>query len=344
MRSVVTSSTWVHRLFYISLAQFVLLQLIMLASGQIHIEHVPCPLRCSGGDRPVVTAPDRLHGLPGIFQVVRCRECGLMRTSPRPTLDSIHNYYPDDYGPYESTRVQPATVSARYLPRWKRILRNIIDTNPQCMPPLKPGRLLEIGCASGVFLDAMAQKGWDVQGLEFSQKAASAARLLGHPVLIGTIESAPPPEQPYDVIVGWMVLEHLQHPVQCLEKLRSWLKPGGWLVLSVPDAGSWQFKLFKDAWYALDLPRHLFHYTPSTLREVLSAGGWKVERVFWQSDSKNLFKSLRYCCLDRGWSYSGAQLLDIAEGRRLRAGRLLIGRMLGLARSSGRMTVWARLI
>lgn len=308
----------------------------------IKMEQVPCPLGCSAGDRHVVTAPERLHGLPGTFQVVRCRQCGLMRTNPRPTLDSLHIYYPDNYGPYESTRVQSKTATPRYLPGWKRILRKLVDANSQCMPPLEPGHLLEIGCASGAFLHAMAQKGWEVQGIEFSQKAAAAARLLGYRVQVGTIESATAPEQPYDAIVGWMVFEHLQHPVQCLEKLRSWVKPGGWLVLSVPDAGSWELKLFKDAWYSLSLPMHLFHYTPSTLRMVLSAGGWKVERVFWHNDPKNLFQSLRYRCLDRGWSGSGARLLDIAEGRRLRVGRLLIGRMLGLLRSSGRMTVWAR--
>lgn len=315
----------------------------MLESGQIHMEHVPCPLGCSQGDTLVVTAPERLHGLPGIFQVVRCRHCGLMRTNPRPTTDSLHNYYPDNYGPYESTRVHPQTSTGGiYVPSWKRILRKLIDANSQRMPPLKPGHLLEIGCASGAFLHAMAQKGWDVKGIEFAQKAADAARRLGYAVQVGTIESATAPEKSYDAIVGWMVFEHLQHPVQCLKKLRSWVNPEGWLVLSVPDAGSWEFKLFKDAWYSLSLPMHLFHYTPSTLRTVLSAGGWTAERIFWHNDPKNLFHSLRYRCLERGWSGSGARLLDIAEGRRLRVGRLLIGRMLGLIRNSGRMTVWAR--
>lgn len=246
----------------------------MLESGQIHMEHVPCPLGCSQGDTLVVTAPERLHGLPGIFQVVRCRHCGLMRTNPRPTTDSLHNYYPDNYGPYESTRVHPQTSTGGiYVPSWKRILRKLIDANSQRMPPLKPGHLLEIGCASGAFLHAMAQKGWDVKGIEFAQKAADAARRLGYAVQVGTIESATAPEKSYDAIVGWMVFEHLQHPVQCLKKLRSWVNPEGWLVLSVPDAGSWEFKLFKDAWYSLSLPMHLSttHRRPcgrSYLREV----------------------------------------------------------------------------
>jgi 2-polyprenyl-3-methyl-5-hydroxy-6-metoxy-1,4-benzoquinol methylase len=312
-----------------------------MLTSQIHMEQVACPLGCSQGDNLVVSAPERLHGLPGNFHVMRCRQCGLMRTNPRPNMNSLHIYYPDNYGPYESTRVYAGSKTTGSS-RWKTVLKKLVNANSQCMPPLTPGHLLEIGCASGAFLHAMAQKGWDVQGIEFSQKAADAARRLGHAVQVGTIESAADPQKPYDAIVGWMVFEHLQDPVQCLRKLHSWVKPGGWLVLSVPDAGSWEFTFFKDAWYSLSLPMHLFHFTPSTLRTVLSAGGWEVERIFWHNDPKNLFHSLRYRCLDRGWSRIGAVLLDIAEGRRFRLGRLLIGRMLGLLRSSGRMTVWAR--
>ncbi len=313
-----------------------------MLTNQIHMEQVPCPLGCSEGDTLVVTAPERLHGLPGKFQVVRCRHCGLMRTNPRPNENSLHMYYPDNYGPYTSTRVEAVSTVAGSVPKWKNVLKKLVNANSQCMPPLKPGHLLEIGCASGAFLHAMAKKGWDVQGIEFSAKAADAARRLGYAVQVGTIESAAAPEKPYDAIVGWMVFEHLQDPVKCLRKLKEWAKPESWLVLSVPDAGSWEFTLFGDAWYSLSLPTHLFHFTPSTLQTVLSAGGWRTERIFWHNDPKNLFHSLRYRCLDRGWLGSGALLLDIAEGRRFRIGRLLIGRMLGLLHSSGRMTVWAR--
>jgi SAM-dependent methyltransferase len=309
---------------------------------QVTMEQVPCPLGCLQGDTLVVTAPERLHGLPGNFQVVRCRQCGLMRTNPRPDMSSLRMYYPENYGPYESTRVMSSSPAVRSLPWWKTVLKKCINVNSQCMPSLSPGHLLEIGCASGAFLHTMALKGWNVEGIEFSEKAAGAARQLGYPVQVGTIDSALPPEKPYDAIVGWMVFEHLQDPVQCLKTLRKWAKQESWLVLSVPDAGSWEFTCFKDAWYSLSLPMHLFHFTPSTLRTVLGAGGWRVERLFWHNDPKNLFHSLRYRCVDRGWLRSGAVLLDIAEGRRLRVGRLLIGRMLGLLRSSGRMTVWAR--
>ena len=76
-----------------------------------------------------------------------------------------------------------------------------------------------------------------MEGIEFSPKAAAVARALGYPVHAGSLETAPAPVEPFDLIVGWMVLEHLHDPVLALKKLNAWMKPGGWLVLSIPNAG-----------------------------------------------------------------------------------------------------------
>jgi hypothetical protein len=149
------------------------------------------------------------------------------------------------------------------------------------------------------------------------------------------------PLEPYDLIVGWMVFEHLHEPMQVLEKLRHWTQPDGWLVLSVPDAGALEFTVFKDAWYALHLPHHLYHYTLETLGLVLERSGWHIERVFWHSNPTNLLQSLRYRCRERGWQKAADYLLDIVAGRRQRYARLLLGRVLGMLHASGRMTVWA---
>jgi predicted SAM-dependent methyltransferase len=149
------------------------------------------------------------------------------------------------------------------------------------------------------------------------------------------------PTEPYDLIVGWMVLEHLHNPIHALQKLWHWTRPGGWLVLSVPDAGALEFKVFKDAWYALHLPNHLYHYTLATLNLILERSGWKIERVFWHSNPNNLLQSLRYRCQDRGWKRTADYLLDIVDGRRQRYVQLLLGRVLGMLHASGRMTIWA---
>jgi SAM-dependent methyltransferase len=300
---------------------------------------------CDGPDELVLVGHDRLHNLPGEFRVVRCRGCGLIRTDPRPTLDEIGFYYPSDYRPYFTTRVDPGAPSPIPEERrgWlRRMVGRVLRPVSNEVPPLPPGRLLELGCGSGAFLHRMAQCGWTVEGIEPSPEAGTAARALGYPVHIGPLETAPDPAAPYDLIVGWMVLEHLHEPIAALQKLGRWSAEGAWLVASVPDAGAWEFKLFGDAWYALHLPGHLFHYTPRSLASVLARAGWRLERVFWHDNPNNLLLSARYRFLERGWTRAAGLMQEMADCKRLPRTRMLLGKLLGRLHHSGRITVWAR--
>lgn len=312
----------------------------MSRSQAVALEEAPCPLGCPPGDTRVLVGRDRLHNLPGEFSVVKCRTCGLIRTNPRPTLETIGFYYPDEYEPYRSTRVTLMPGPRGQVPVWKRVLLDLLAGGRE-LPVRPPGRLLEIGCASGAFLHEMAQLKWQVEGLEMSETAAEGARSLGYPVRSGTIETAADPAEPYDVVVGWMIFEHLHDPVCASQKLRRWTRENGWLVISVPDASSWEFKIFKDAWYGLDVPRHLYHYTPKTIKMVLMRCGWRVERIFWHKNLKNLLQSLSYLFADRGWRRLAEHFKSFADGDRLPRGQLIPGAIAGMLRQSGRMTVWA---
>ncbi len=310
---------------------------------EIMLENVSCPLGCENSDEVVLTGHDLLHDLPGEFTVVRCCSCGLMRTNPRPIPGYIGFYYPDNYGPYVGTRVQHTPKSTGAI---KNILRplfsGVFNFNVTPLPNMVAGRLLEIGCASGAFLHQMSGQGWQVQGIEFSEKAALAAAQLGYRVHAGPLETAPQPDEPFDLIVGWMVLEHLHDPVGGLQKLREWAKPGAWLALSVPNAGSLEFRIFKDKWYALQLPTHLYHFTPTSLEELLSAGGWQLEKVHHQRILNNLIASIGYVLRDKGYAKLGQKLIDFPDG----AGRWTfvlypIAWLLSVFGQTGRMTVWA---
>jgi 2-polyprenyl-3-methyl-5-hydroxy-6-metoxy-1,4-benzoquinol methylase len=314
------------------------------APGIVVLEDRPCPLGCPTDDHLVTVGWDRLNGGPGRFRVVRCRTCGLMRTNPRPAPESMGLFYPDDYGPYVGTRVS-ATSGARE--GWvRRVVRGVFRFNAQVLPRRRPGRLLEIGCASGAFLHEMAARGWEVEGIEFSATAAAAARKLGYRVRSGSLESVTDVDPGYDLVVGWMVLEHLHEPVAALRKLHEWTKPGSYLALSTPNAGSWERPLFGNRWYAFHLPAHLYHYTPRTIAAVLAAGGWKLERVFHQRLLGNLFGSLGYVLQDAGrFPRLGAKLSSLPE--RVRALNYVLyplGVALASAGQTGRMTVWARRI
>jgi 2-polyprenyl-3-methyl-5-hydroxy-6-metoxy-1,4-benzoquinol methylase len=312
--------------------------------GAPSLEPASCPLGCPPGEDAVLVGRDRLHGLPGSFTVVRCRTCGLMRTSPRPSPTEIHRFYPSDYQPHLDTRVTaprarpPSSPPAKVRSRKRRRL----DALNHAIPPLAPARMLEIGCGSGSFLREMAEQGWSVRGVESSEAAGQAARAAGLPVAIGSLESVDDLGGPYELIVAWMALEHLHEPIAALRKLCAVAAPSAWLCLSVPDAGSWEFRYFGESWYALQVPTHLFHYTPRTLASVLAAGGWQVERVLWQRDAKNLLHSLRYRCLDRGWTRPARALEEMIAGTRARGFVKRLRRTLGLLHQSGRITVWAR--
>jgi SAM-dependent methyltransferase len=311
-------------------------------TGLLDLETVSCPLGCPPDDEFVVLGHDRLHGVAGEFPVLRCRHCGLLRTSPRPTPSAIQRYYPASYAPYTSTIVAPERKNATPVAARKLSVAHLLKPRTNVLPALPPGRLLEIGCGSGAFLHHMAQSGWEVEGLELSRSAGEEARGLGLPVFIGSLAEAPDPIKPFDLVVGWMVLEHLHDPVEMLQKLRRWSAPGGWLVLSVPDAGALEFKLFRDAWYALDVPRHLFHFTAKTARLVLSQAGWRLERVLWHDNPNNLILSLRNRCEEHDWLQAANFLREVADGRRWGRLRLVLGKLLGSLRASGRMTLWAR--
>jgi len=310
----------------------------------VALESVDCPLGCPKGEKVVLRGHDLLHGLPGEFIVVKCARCDLMRTDPRPTQESMGVYYPDDYGPYRGTRVHNTARRSVLFACLRRLLSNIVDFRTHDIPVLSPGRMLEIGCASGSFLHKMAGEGWHVAGIEFSEHAAAAARSLGYPVHAGGVESAPAPTEPYDLVVGWMVLEHLHDPVAALERLRQWVRPGGWLVVSVPDASTIEFKIFKETWYGLHLPNHLYHFSQDTIIKVLEKSGWEVKKVMGQRTVTNLFGSIGLTLLkDNPDSRLGRFFLSLpTAGLWLNIVLYPVSYLMAILGQTGRITVWTQ--
>ncbi len=308
----------------------------------VDLEDIGCPFGCPINDKTILVGHDRLHKLSGNYAVVKCCSCGLIRTNPRPTADSIGFYYPDNYGPYQGSKVLDLN-STSSIKQWSRVfVKWIFDTKSQKMPAIEPSRALEIGCASGAFLHQMACQGWQVEGVEFSEKAALVAKQLGYKVHVGSLEMAPVPEHPVDLIVGWMVLEHLHDPIGCLKKLYNCACPGAWLVLSVPNASPLLLRIFNDKWYDLHLPAHLYHFTPETLAKMLESGGWIVEKVYHQRLLNNLFLSIAYVAEDKGWPRVGRWLRNLTMHPEIFYALFPFAWFLSVFGQTGRMTVWAR--
>lgn len=312
--------------------------------AQRTMEYAACPLGCSGPDIFVLSARDRINRRPGIFEVVRCERCGLMRTNPRPTAASMAEFYPDDYGPYRGTQVPTNQNPFRRLLR--SLYRRLLPTYANALPPVQPGEALEIGCASGAFLNELRARGWRCTGLEYSPSASEAARAWGHTVHCGSVDELPPEGAKFDLVVGWMVLEHLHHPVDALRRLASRSQPGGFLVLSVPNAGSPDFALFAGAGYALHLPNHLYHFTPETLEKTLLAGGWRLRRIFHHRTLSNWIGGLGNLLEDKALPaavFAPLQAYPESFGLATLAAYPLAA-VAALFGWSGRMTVWAERI
>lgn len=251
-------------------------------------EVTACPLCRSQQLELLFTAHDTLHSMPGEWGVHSCRDCGLMLTSPRPNPVTMPGYYPKDYQPFGAphapTEHRPATAAL------KRLARRLLDPMEHVLPRgLASDLVLEVGCGSGRYLAQLAASGWQVQGLEPSAETADRLReATGLPVFTGSISEAGFASGSFDLVVAVMVLEHLHAPLEDLGRMRAWLRPGGYITGSVPNAASWEFRYFEQDWYALQVPTHLFHFTPTTLTRLLEKAGFEEVRIYHQRNVNNL--------------------------------------------------------
>jgi 2-polyprenyl-3-methyl-5-hydroxy-6-metoxy-1,4-benzoquinol methylase len=188
------------------------------------------------------------------------------------------------YYPYEAYREEFAPAvedEASMLRRWNRRY----SLNKLChfveQSEHEGGRLLDVGCGTGNFLAQMRERGaWKVFGLDVNQKAVRYARQrLQIEAFCGTLTDAQYPSAFFDVVTLWNVLEHLHSPIRTLEEVRRVLRPGGALILSVPNSRSMDARLFGPHWIGLDPPRHLYTFDQRTLRLLLAQAGFRILEV-----------------------------------------------------------------
>lgn len=205
------------------------------------------------------------------FAIIKCSNCGLVYTYPQPLLDEIKFFYPNTY--YNETKIRYDNLAKLFIRnlssrRFKKILSNIKSNN---------GAMLDIGCGRGWQLDYFRERGWQVVGTELSERASFSARKeLNLDVRIMDIRECEFNSEYFDVVTLWHVLEHLQEPFQTLEEISRILKRDGLLILEVPNFDSWQAKISRENWFHLDVPRHYYHFSFSTLEEMLKHTGFSI--------------------------------------------------------------------
>jgi 2-polyprenyl-3-methyl-5-hydroxy-6-metoxy-1,4-benzoquinol methylase len=264
------------------------------AAPGVELELVPCAICGSDAAPEVFWGRDRLCGLPGEFRVVQCTTCSLVYLNPRPNRGALRDFYPSQYPshqPVVSRGSRPQSWARRRAKAWavrwytsgldfdpgqvRETLGGIEDFPPHFIYgffPTKPGgRLLDVGCGSGLYLHAFQRLGWEACGVEISAPVAEQARqTLGLRIFTGVLEEARFPDGHFDVVTLLHVLEHLPDPVGTLREVSRILKPEGIVVLAVPNFRSAGALIFRSYWFPLDVPRHLYHFSAHTLWNLLT--------------------------------------------------------------------------
>jgi SAM-dependent methyltransferase len=255
--------------------------------------------RCPACDSPVDTQPrlrgsDRLHGLPGPFDVIVCGACGTGRTLPFVDTNDLGTLYPGSYNAYALPENRLARAAATGLFRWRywQALRRL---PLGALAEQPPGRLLDVGSGRGDLGLVLSERGWQVAGLEPSPDACAEARSRGVQTECGTLgQTAERLGGDFDAVVFQHSLEHVAEPADDLALARRLLRPGGLLIVSLPNFASTQARRFGTDWFHLDLPRHRTHFTPRGLERLLDRSGFAVESVSTSSSADGLPMSLRY--------------------------------------------------
>jgi 2-polyprenyl-3-methyl-5-hydroxy-6-metoxy-1,4-benzoquinol methylase len=199
--------------------------------------------------------------------------CGLGRVREMPTADIIAGYYQDDYYTPDGGRRFVGVMEKLSIWFKRRRARRIVARLPA-------GRALDVGCERGVFLDELRRFGWQVSGTQLSRPAAvSATTDFGLDVFYGELPSLNFRPGSFSLATYFHVLEHLPQPGVYLAKTHRLLARDGLLVVEVPNFESLTARLFRQHWFGLDLPHHLYHFSPRSLVMLLAAHGFSVGKV-----------------------------------------------------------------
>jgi SAM-dependent methyltransferase len=233
-------------------------------SSPRQVKAIPTCMACGSSDLSVVTFASRP------VRLGECQDCGLRWLLDAPVGDGLAELY-------QSGFYEPAPARGGAFVRELHRLNNAIRLRE--LDGMTPGRLLDVGCGKGRFLAAAQAAGWDVLGVEYAPASAEAAHAAyGVEVVVGDFLELDLPGG-FDAVTLWHVLEHLPDPGASVARARDLVRPGGRIVISVPNGDSLQAHLGGEQWFHLDLPRHLFQFTPRSLSALVERSGLRVVRI-----------------------------------------------------------------
>lgn len=235
------------------------------------MEKVKCALCGADSTKTLLQGKDFRYNLNNIsFNIVKCTDCNLVYLNTRPLKENMGGFYPEGYYPKENVL--------------QRILKPIFQRNLSKVKTIashkRAGRLLEIGCGDGDLLLLLKKQGFLTYGVDISRAACSLTeQKIGGNVFNGEVADFNFCANFFDVIAMNHSFEHVGSPTECLKELKRISKESGVLFISVPNIECFQFKLWKEKASLLDIPRHLYLYSPTTLKSMIEKSGFRVVKM-----------------------------------------------------------------
>ena len=211
------------------------------------------------------------------FDIVECEVCSIRTTTPFPDKKIIGNYYSsDDYishddnvsGIFDSIY---GLVRTYQLNKKKKLIGKYFNKSN--------GKILDIGCGAGDFLQYMKENHWNINGVDTSNKARKIANKKLNIKVMDPKDWINNKEK-YDVITCWHSLEHVHEPWVYLDKIKKSLTLDGFLIVALPNYQSTDAKIYKEFWAAYDTPRHLYHFTIKSMNKTIKPHGLNIESIY----------------------------------------------------------------
>ena len=211
------------------------------------------------------------------FDIVECEACSIRTTTPFPDKKIIGNYYSsDDYishddkvsGIFDSIY---GLVRTYQLNKKKKLIGKYFNKSN--------GKILDIGCGAGDFLQYMKENHWNINGVDTSNKARKIANKKLNIKVMDPKDWINNKEK-YDVITCWHSLEHVHEPWVYLDKIKKSLTLDGFLIVALANYQSTHAKIYKEFWAAYDTPRHLYHFTIKSMNKTIKPHGLNIESIY----------------------------------------------------------------